>query len=50
MKNVSDRFGADTNLESVSHVAITQNVGRRSNVSYLRQKNLNCVHILDISG
>jgi hypothetical protein len=45
---VSDRYGADLNLESVSDVAITHKVERRSQVFYVR-KNLNCFHILDIS-
>jgi hypothetical protein len=47
MRKNSDRFKEDSNLESVSDVAITQKVEKRSYVFTLRHKK--CVHILGIS-
>lgn len=43
-----DRFGEDTNHESISDVATTLEVGRSSRV-FIQDKKLNCIHILNIS-
>jgi hypothetical protein len=49
MKKVSNRFGADSDLESVLDVTIIQKVEMKSDVFLFKTKNLNCVHILDTS-
>jgi hypothetical protein len=47
LKYFSNNIGAESNLEIVSYVAMTQKVWKRSNI--FNTKILNCGNILDIT-